>query len=446
MSLGIIVRIINNTDVPLRLTSTVANNDAWESAASRPDTLITGSTITARFSANWHFELSTGSARAVFTVNVNTESGDVFRFDLEGRDAPEQELRRELPIAGAAAAKYTVFQCTAVAEPWLGQGTNWRQMTIAIASKVPPRASWMKAIPDAMTLDQFTIPGTHHSATYRGSGTMGSVTQSMSIRQQLENGIRWLDLRLNPFADEDDFQTYHNLDMTYRYSEILGDIQRFLSANPSETVITSISYVQSHITDEAATQAEGVVFDKKLRKCLDTYLSYPGSTAKYYTEHSMPNLGKIRGYVVPLRRDPSPTFGMFANTGTKDNDTYEITNEGVTYYIEDEYAIFMQPSYALSWQAKFDHVQRALETTLANQDWKKWSLIFTSATTKTAPVAGYYPADFAKGNSSDAPGVNGLLFKYLISKTTARFGTVIMDYPEFPSNGSLIDLLLSLNF
>ncbi|MDO2411085.1 hypothetical protein QUB72_12190 [Enterococcus faecium] len=53
--------------------------------------------------------------------------------------------------------------------------------------------NWMSQLRDDVRLSELSIPGTHNSATatYRG-GFSGYVrTQSIDIRRQLDNGIRF---------------------------------------------------------------------------------------------------------------------------------------------------------------------------------------------------------------------------------------------------------------
>lgn len=66
--------------------------------------------------------------------------------------------------------------------------------------------SWTSKLPDDTPLWKVSIPGTHDSGTYLGSKinienitklTLWTQCQSWTIRDQLDSGIRYLDLRLN---------------------------------------------------------------------------------------------------------------------------------------------------------------------------------------------------------------------------------------------------------
>lgn len=58
---------------------------------------------------------------------------------------------------------------------------------------------WMLTINPAKTLSDLSLPGTHDSGTYPGIGGPNTRTQTMTIREQLDSGIRWMDIRLKHF-------------------------------------------------------------------------------------------------------------------------------------------------------------------------------------------------------------------------------------------------------
>jgi hypothetical protein len=69
----------------------------------------------------------------------------------------------------------------------------------------------------------------------------------------------------------------------------------------------------------------------------------------------------------------------------------------------------------------------------------EWCLNFSSAS------GGAFPSHFAKGSAGE-DGVNQRMLDFLSDKTATGFGTLMMDYPEYPPpRCSLIDKLASLN-
>ncbi|MCB2615736.1 phosphatidylinositol-specific phospholipase C, partial [Listeria monocytogenes] len=59
---------------------------------------------------------------------------------------------------------------------------------------------WMSALPDTTNLAALSIPGTHDTMSYHGDITWTltkplAQPQTMSLYQQLEAGIRYIDIR-----------------------------------------------------------------------------------------------------------------------------------------------------------------------------------------------------------------------------------------------------------
>lgn len=68
---------------------------------------------------------------------------------------------------------------------------------------------WMSALPDTTNLAALSIPGTHDTMSYNGDITWTltkplAQTQTMSLYQQLEAGIRYIDIRA-----KDNLNIYH---------------------------------------------------------------------------------------------------------------------------------------------------------------------------------------------------------------------------------------------
>ncbi|RUS29483.1 PLC-like phosphodiesterase [Jimgerdemannia flammicorona] len=104
-----------------------------------------------------------------------------------------------IPICTAPSHHATMFSWAPVALI----NSTLTLVTGAIPSPTPldDRSNWMRdhalLHPDA-TLHNIRIPGTHNSASYRyrGAGHVWAVCQTHTVREQLEAGIRYLDLRV----------------------------------------------------------------------------------------------------------------------------------------------------------------------------------------------------------------------------------------------------------
>lgn len=115
---------------------------------------------------------------------------------------------------------------------------------------------WMSKIPDDKKIVLINIPGSHDSASYCMNRAIScfAQTQYFDISQQLEIGIRKLDLRITSIGinreTNEDIICCHGICDCYvaedlcdqrklTYKSILNDIRKFLEKNPSETVLVS---------------------------------------------------------------------------------------------------------------------------------------------------------------------------------------------------------------
>jgi hypothetical protein len=110
--------------------------------------------------------------------------------------------------------------------------------TISYTSK-----TWMTALPDQLDIRQVSIPGSHDS----GSKDLLALAkcQDMSITDQLNSGIRFLDLRLTPVGSGSivnfSLMTSHTFVSTTNVKEVLKDVNLFLTNNPKEIVLIKIA-------------------------------------------------------------------------------------------------------------------------------------------------------------------------------------------------------------
>lgn len=139
------------------------------------------------------------------------------------------------------------------------------------------QSGWMQNLPDSMkqvSIDQLKLPGSHDSAAYQLNllGTPGmektpsldwikefalldstlfhllmvmTITQSLNLYQQLEQGIRALDLRILYNRAEDQFYLSHSF-ATVNFAEGLSQIKAFLDAHPAELIIITLTNDSEH--------------------------------------------------------------------------------------------------------------------------------------------------------------------------------------------------------
>ena len=175
--------------------------------------------------------------------------------------------------------------------------------------------NWMKKIPDDTSLKDITIPGTHDSCT-NGVGTVftrdhGAIlkawakTQDTSITEQLNNGIRLLDFRLEY---DDSMYGYNELALCHgdnrlftcscniTFYNALYEVRDFLLDHPTETVIISMKNEDYRgMTDKFLEQI------KLFRRIMEEG-DESGALDIFYTGDTIPTLGEARGKIVILNR------------------------------------------------------------------------------------------------------------------------------------------------
>lgn len=158
--------------------------------------------------------------------------------------------------------------------------------------------AWMKELRDETPLSALSMPGTHNSPTCHRA--LPSIRcQAVSPREQLDNGVRFFDLRVQPEnpadASSDKLILVHSvfpisLTGTKYFRDLYNDILDFLSKNPSETLIISLK-----------REGTGNATDQQLSRILhDHYVSR--DEQRWFTEPRIPRLGESRGKIVLFRR------------------------------------------------------------------------------------------------------------------------------------------------
>ena len=158
-------------------------------------------------------------------------------------------------------------------------------------------AGWMGELKDETPLSGLSIPGTHNSPTCHRA--LPSVRcQAVGVREQLENGVRFLDVRVQPESPED--ASHEGLVLVHGvfpisltgakyFRGLVSDVEAFLAAHPSETVIMSVK-----------REGPGTHTDAQLSRKLRDH--YAGDVNRWFTAPRIPSLGEARGKIVLLRR------------------------------------------------------------------------------------------------------------------------------------------------
>ncbi|RKH56595.1 hypothetical protein D7V93_19880, partial [Corallococcus llansteffanensis] len=98
-------------------------------------------------------------------------------------------------------------------------------------------------------LSQVVIPGTHNSGTYQKQGPVSDLArcQSDNIAEQLDNGMRFFDLRFERSWYDDGLYTHHGggfFDVLYKRAtpqQVFSSVGTFLAQHPHEVVILQLT-------------------------------------------------------------------------------------------------------------------------------------------------------------------------------------------------------------
>ncbi len=327
------------------------------------------------------------------------------------------------------------------------------------------QSKWMSALNGKKYISEFSIPGTHDSCAtaanlnknyIKGIGIGGaagfvagspvffigpilgivvgaaagaitvavttdiSLTQKLTIMEQLNAGVRYFDIRLRWFNKK--LRTYHGIaDLNLDFEDVLEDCYNFLSSSSEECIVMQISQ---------AGKPEDSGFDKKFAEQIKNDLD------KWYLDHAIPLLGKVRGKIILLRRFDlkNPTTGIsgWDNSGNGidvtswgNDTTFEIHlpkgqggNLNQLIEVQDEYKFTDADKKLKVVRDSLDHAEQTYQD--INSVYKNaLYLNFTSATGSGAPGAS--PEQLAKNIN---PKVNSVIE----GEHNKRFGVIPMDF------------------
>ncbi|MFC9588092.1 phosphatidylinositol-specific phospholipase C [Streptomyces yangpuensis] len=144
---------------------------------------------------------------------------------------------------------------------------------------------WMAGLGDATALQRMTVPGTHDSGATKGG--LYVACQNTSIAQQLDSGIRFLDVRCRVTGGS--FAIHHgSFFQDLMFGDVLVACRNFLAAHPGETVLMRVK--QEYSGESDAT----------FRAVFDDYLDNRGWRPLFRIADALPTLGQVRGRVVLL--------------------------------------------------------------------------------------------------------------------------------------------------
>jgi 1-phosphatidylinositol phosphodiesterase len=273
--------------------------------------------------------------------------------------------------------------------------------------------NWMRLLNDNVSLSQLSIPGTHNSGARYETWPGTAKCQDLSIDEQLESGVRFLDIRC--CHRNNTFHVYHGMEnQNLSFDDVLNSCISFLRSEPTECLMMSV--------------AEGYKPSGNTRTFDVTFDSYIGQNPDmWYLAESLPNLQQVRGKIVLLRRfNAVNTPKGIDATPWPNNTTFWNKNGFARLRVQDHYR---NPDSAAKWNSIWPILNEARSGSP-----EVLYLNFTS---------GYKPGLFRIPNiPAVSENVNSRLTTFFTSNTTGRFGVIVMDFVE----PSLCSLIIDTNF
>ena len=182
-------------------------------------------------------------------------------------------------------------------------------------------ANWMSQLDDNVSIRNINMPGSHDTMALYSIADLAGQCQSLSLHDQLNLGVRFLDIRLK--EDHDKLIAVHGfIDQKVSFETITKTIEEFIEKNPSEFIIMSVK-------EEADPSNSEISFENSLKSYLNKDI--------YLKDTELPNkLGDVRGKVMLLSRYENSTIGVPAYDGWKDSVSFTLPND---IYVQDTYQI-----------------------------------------------------------------------------------------------------------
>lgn len=283
-----------------------------------------------------------------------------------------------------------------------------------LAEESKTNSDWMASLSDDLPLSAISIPGTHDSCSNHIFPGYFLRCQKTGIKKQLNNGYRYLDLRVAIEETEDGqrLKMIHSFGNCRKgkswFSEkmyledVLTEVYQFLEEHPTETVIACVKPENDKDNPDA------------VQKLLDSYVEQ--RSEMWFTENRIPELGETRGQVVLASRFKNHVSGMnfyWLDQGAKEvvDVPYSISmiNTGERLWVQDR--------YKYNNETKWDAFVDDLENCQANEDTFSLNFLSTSGSGTFS-----HPKQYA--------GVLNQKFKEYELSSDTSYGILIFDFAD----------------
>lgn len=274
--------------------------------------------------------------------------------------------------------------------------------------------NWMSGLQDNISLSKISIPGTHDSGARVDPPVLSGTakTQDLSIAEQLNAGVRFLDIRCRHIDNA--FAIHHGaIYQNLNFDDVLNACYTFLNSHPSETIIMS---VKEEYDPSNNTRSFEQTFDAYVQK----------NPSKWDLGANIPTLGSVRGKIKLLRRFSSGTTKGINASPWADNTTFDINNSGVQLKVQDYYKVTNNDD-------KWNGISSLLNEAKNDTNGK----LFVNF------ASGYKPGIFGIPSiPTVSNNINPRLKTFFQSNTQGSFGIMPIDFV----NAELSELIVKTNF
>lgn len=295
--------------------------------------------------------------------------------------------------------------------------------------------NWMQALDDNLFLSRLSIPGAHDAATSScsSSGLTGSAhTQTYTIAQQLEHGVRMFDLR--PAWTGKDMIIYHGIVSTdVKFADALTTLCNFLDAHPQEFIFVIMRH-----EDDGESDSQKAEWPNQMGKYL--------AAKKQYIIDYRPSLTvkDMRGKILVMSRNTyeGELIGGYLNGGG-DNSVYDRTLSGTSgayMYMSTQDMYDVAATGQLS--KKVTAIRSMLARSLSEKEYRLY-LNHASGYSKKTSIFGFSFSSY-EGVQECARTCNKAIINYMKEKK-GPMGLVLMDFAgddEYQGQ-ELIDLIIN---
>lgn len=286
---------------------------------------------------------------------------------------------------------------------------------------------WMKEIDDSKNLFSLSIPGTHDCVTEYVQMSHISQCQDMNISDQLEIGIRALDIRVQSNGNR--LGMVHGLAKAFNNPGLNTN-----QMDMSDVLLRCYDFLDKH-------NSEAIIFQfkndsgKENEKCFDNLMNtyIKGNEDKWFLENRVPTLGEARGKIVLIRRCKMDT----------ENESYTDDNTGIDFsqWVEQDTAV--PEALTLETNSK-DNAVFVVQDRFKYKPEPRWSECILPFLEERTAFDGTYvicytsTAGGSKGPKANSQYINPMFMEYPLDKDK-YYGTIYLDFPTTDLTRKIIE-------